>query len=115
MGVRVNHWCLVSLVVGITFFFSLGSHAAPGSGCADGNPSMPNEQTSSAEVPGDRWMEIDLYWFEQADIAGSVSCFWDRFAPLYKSIDGDRGLILNIGWTVGYIMEWTGEPEQRIS
>jgi hypothetical protein len=60
-------------------------------------------------------MEIDLYWFEQADIPGSVSCFWDRFAPLYKNVGGDRGLILNVGWTVGYIMEWSGDPQQRIS
>lgn len=69
---------------------------------------------SSPRVPGDRWMEIDLYWFDQKDIPGSVRCFWNRFAPLYRNVRGDRGLILNIGWTVGYIMEWSGNPEQPI-
>lgn len=49
------------LKAGITFFFSYGSRAAPQSKCADGNPLMPNEKTSPAVVPGDRWMEIDLY------------------------------------------------------
>jgi hypothetical protein len=70
---------------------------------------------TKAAVPGDRWMEIDLYWFEQDNIAESVRCFWDRFQPLYERVSGDRGVILNVGWTVGYIMEWSGEPDQRIS
>jgi hypothetical protein len=73
------------------------------------------EAGASAAVPGDRWMEIDLYWFEQDDIAKSATCFWDRFQPLYERVRGDRGLILNVGWTVGYIMEWSGAPDQRIS
>jgi hypothetical protein len=66
-------------------------------------------------VPGDRWMEIDLYWFEQSDIAASVDRFWDRFQPLYTGLQGERGVILNVGWTVGYIMEWSGDLDQRIS
>jgi hypothetical protein len=60
-------------------------------------------------------MEIDLYWFDQADIQGSVNRFWDRFQPLYAGLEGDRGLILNVGWTVGYIMEWPGDLDRRIS
>jgi hypothetical protein len=60
-------------------------------------------------------MEIDLYWFEQDKIAESVRCFWDRFQPLYEQVSGDRGLILNVGWTVGYVMEWSGDPDQRIT
>ena len=66
-------------------------------------------------VPGDRWMEIDLYWFEQTDIPGSVQGFWDRFYPIYAGIEGYRGLILNVGWTVGYIMEWSGDLNQQIT
>jgi hypothetical protein len=66
-------------------------------------------------IPGDRWMEIDLYWFEQKDIPGSVGAFWDRFQPLYEGVEGYRGVILNVGWTVTCVMEWSGNLDQRIS
>ena len=65
-------------------------------------------------VPGDRWMEIDLYWFDQNALSDSVNHFWDRFLPLYQGVQGDRGLILNVGWTVGYIMEFSGDLQQSI-
>lgn len=67
---------------------------------------------NTATVPGDRWMEIDLYWFDRTNLQPSVKEFWDRFAPLYRGIEGDRGLILNIGWTVEYIMQWDGDLQQ---
>jgi hypothetical protein len=66
------------------------------------------------KVPADRWMEIDLYWFQQDHIQTSVDEFWDRFAPLYRGVQGDRGVILNVGWTVQYIMGWSGDFNQRI-
>ena len=65
-------------------------------------------------VPGDRWMEIDLYWFSRDQIQHSANEFWDRFAPLYAGVQGDRGIVLNIGWTVQYIMDWSGNLDQRI-
>ena len=70
---------------------------------------------SAYPAPGDRWLEIDLYWFQQKDIGGSVKTFWDRFQPLYAGVQGYRGLILNVGWTVGCILEWSGDLEQAIS
>src|SRR5664279_2842049 len=70
--------------------------------------------TPEAQVPGDRWMEIDLYWFERDDLQISVNEFWDRFAPLYSGIQGYKGLILNVGWTVEYIMDWPGDLDARI-
>jgi hypothetical protein len=73
------------------------------------------ESQSAYPIPGDRWLEIDLYWFEQKDIAGSVKVFWDRFQPLFAGVQGYRGLILNVGWTVGCVMEWSGDLDQRIS
>lgn len=115
MRVRVDRRCLIFLILGLHLFFCTDLSASAAVGCADPDSQTTDKQTAAAEVPGDRWMEIDLYWFDQADIARSVSCFWDRYAPLYRNIRGDRGLILNVGWTVGYIMEWTGEPEQQIS
>lgn len=66
-------------------------------------------------IQTDRWLEIDLYWFKQHDQAGSVSQFWDRFLPLFDGVCGYRGVILNVGWTVGPVMEWSGDLDQRIS
>ena len=72
--------------------------------------------TNGAErVPGDRWMEIDLYWFDQKDLSGSVNEFWQRFAPLYSGVQGYKGVVLNVGWTVNYIMEFSGDLQQPIS
>lgn len=78
-------------------------------------PAKNNRGYSNHPVPGDRWMEIDLYWFEMTDIPGSVSKFWDRFHPLYEGVPGYRGLILNVGWTVGAVMDWSGSLSQPIS
>jgi hypothetical protein len=68
-----------------------------------------------ASVPGDRWMEIDLYWFEQKDLSGSVNEFWQRFAPLYSDVEGYKGIVLNVGWTVNYIIEFSGDLQQKIA
>ena len=100
-------------LMAIVFLFSANLIAQ--SDCANVRQPLASKAEPQAPVPGDRWMEIDLYWFEEDDIAGSVSCFWDRFQRLYEHVAGDRGVILNVGWTVGYIMEWSGELDQRIS
>ena len=70
---------------------------------------------SAYPIPGDRWLEIDLYWFAQKDIPGSVHKFWDRFQPLFAGVEGYRGVILNVGWTVACVMEWSGNLDQRIA
>jgi hypothetical protein len=54
-------------------------------------------------IPVDRWFEIDLYWFEKNDINGSVGQFWDRFHPLFEGVEGEKGIILNIGWLMDYV------------
>jgi hypothetical protein len=66
-------------------------------------------------VDTDRWLEIDLYWFKQQALTGSVQEFWDRFQPLFAGVRGYRGVILNMGWTVSPVMEWSGDLNQRIS
>jgi len=66
-------------------------------------------------LKADRWLEIDLYWFKQRDQAASVAEFWRRFQPMFADLCGYRGVILNIGWTVGPVMEWSGNLDQRIS
>ena len=83
---------------------------APGSGCAAQTAPV----ATPASVDTDRWLEIDLYWFRQADIKGSVREFWDRFQPLFAGVQGYRGVILNVGWTVTAIMDWSGNPDQNI-
>ena len=62
----------------------------------------------SETVNADRWLEIDLYWFEQTDIRGSAEKFWERFAPMFENVQGWKGVILNVGWTVDYVMDWKG-------
>jgi hypothetical protein len=62
----------------------------------------------------DRWLEIDLYWFEHKDMEKSVNQFWDRFYPLVEGIDGWKGVILNVGWISDYVLEWHGDLNETI-
>ena len=52
----------------------------------------------------DRWVEIDLYGFDAQSPERSAVEFWDRYQPLYRGISGYRGVVLNIGFTVNYVM-----------
>ena len=63
----------------------------------------------------DRWMEIDLYWFNHDNIQGSAEEFWDRYYPLFEDVDGWKGVIVNVGWLMDYVMEWQGNLDQQIS
>lgn len=78
------------------------------------------EKRAATPVPArhlvaDRWLELDLYWFRQADLEGSAQQFWDRFLPLYAGIEGYRGIILSVAWTIGPVMEWSGNLQQKVS
>ena len=68
----------------------------------------------SLSVDADRWLEIDLYWFEKDHIRESASEFLQRVAPLYAGLSGWRGVILNVGWLIDYIAEWNGDLNQSI-
>jgi hypothetical protein len=70
--------------------------------------------SSPNPIHGDRWVEIDLYWFDRDRIDDSAARFWDRFTPLFAGLDGWRGVILNIGWTSSYILDWRGDLDARI-
>jgi len=78
-------------------------------------PAARAQNSPAPSVNADRWLEIDMYWFSRQDPARSAREFWDRFQPLYAGVTGYRGLILNIGWTVGPVMEWSGDLDQKIS
>lgn len=66
-------------------------------------------------IPMDRWVEIDLYWFDRKKITSRVSEFWDRCVPIFEGVGGERGVIINIGWLVDFVTEWNGDPHSRIS
>lgn len=80
---------------------------------------MISSESGSAElVPSvsvDRWVEIDLYWFDRENIAARVAEFWDRCVPLFEGVGGERGVIINIGWLVDFVTEWNGDPHSLIS
>jgi len=66
-------------------------------------------------APGDRWLEMDLYWFSIGQMNQDIDRFWERYAPLFEGMQGWRGLILNAGATISCVMEWSGNPGQRIT
>ena len=71
---------------------------------------------TNAKIPvaADRWLEIDLYWFEHKDMEKSATIFWERYEPLMKGIDGWKGVIINVGWITDYLYEWQGDLNQEI-
>src|ERR1035441_7152038 len=103
----------VSTILLLTFSLSVGSSAQqlnPGAKDCLSKADLLKQASTT-----DRWMEVDLYWFKQQNSKESVQQFWDRFQPLYAGVTGYRGVILNIGWTVGPVMEWSGHLDQKIS
>ncbi len=77
-------------------------------------PFFETDPASPSLVPGDRWLEIDLYWFDRVAMRASVETFWSRYAPLMDRVTGWRGVILNLGWLLDYVLEWNGRLESRI-
>lgn len=65
--------------------------------------------TANASLNRDRWMEVDLFCFERENMKVSSDRFWERMAPLFKDIDGDYGVMFNIGWLMDFILEWSGD------
>ena len=68
----------------------------------------------AAPVPADRWLEIDLYWFDRDHISESVHVFWQRYAPLYEGVTGWKGVIMSVGLSAGYILDWHGNLDEPI-
>jgi hypothetical protein len=69
---------------------------------------------SKTPVSADRWLEIDLYWFDKQNIEKSADTFWSRFSPLVDGLNGWKGVILNVGWISDYILEWQGDLTREI-
>jgi hypothetical protein len=66
------------------------------------------------EINRDRWMEVDLFWFERTNMKESSDKFWSRMSPLFEDIAGEKGIIINIGWLMDYLLEWNGDLNSRI-
>ncbi len=66
-------------------------------------------------VPADRWLEVDLYWFDPTSVERSAESFWTRYAPLYRGVSGHKGVVLSIGLTANFILTYGGDPAQEIS
>ena len=69
----------------------------------------------AVSIPDDRWLEIDLYWFNKNTLTESAADFWARFAPLFQGVEGQKGVILNVGWLMDYILEWNGDLNTLLS
>ena len=65
-------------------------------------------------IPADRWLELDLYWFEKEDIQHSAEAFIDRYYPLFDKLEGWKGIILNTGWLLDAVVAWNGDLNQKI-
>jgi hypothetical protein len=61
----------------------------------------------------DRFVEVDLDWFPPGD-PGAVEQFVERTAPLWEGRRGERGVILNTGFLVDILTEFSGEPAMRL-
>jgi hypothetical protein len=61
----------------------------------------------------DRYVEIDLDWFEPESSASVVE-FVARTAPLWHGDRGERGVVLNPGFLVDVVTEFGGDVDQRL-
>ena len=69
---------------------------------------------ANTSIQKDRWLEIDLYWFNKNEMKASSERFWTRMLPLFEDISGEKGVILNIGWLMDFVLEWNGSLDASI-
>ncbi|ARN57853.1 hypothetical protein [Sedimentisphaera salicampi] len=67
------------------------------------------------DIAADRWIEIDLYWFDYDDMEASAEQFWDRYYPMFENIENWKGVILNVGWLMDTVYEWQGSLNKKIA
>lgn len=69
----------------------------------------------SREGEADRWLEMDLTWFDPArPFPEQLDVLFERVAPLVSGVTGRRGIFFNLGWLIDLVTEWTGDPAQKI-
>lgn len=63
----------------------------------------------------ERWLEMDLYWFQGASVDGRIEQLFDRLTPLWGTQDEHRkGLALCVGWLFDLVLEWNGDLDSVI-
>ncbi len=67
-----------------------------------------------AKDPTDRWIELDLYWFDQDNKKESAVKFWERYHTLLSDVSGWKGVIINIGWSMDFLLEWDGDVKKDL-
>lgn len=65
-------------------------------------------------IPTDRWLELDIYWFEKNNMEESAEKLLDRYHPLLQNLDGWKGFIINTGWLIDNIVGWNGDINQLV-
>ncbi|MFA7344307.1 MAG: hypothetical protein WC003_08395 [Terrimicrobiaceae bacterium] len=62
----------------------------------------------------DRWIEADLFLFQGKPFREQAREVVGRFAPLYREVGGDHGIILCCAWLCDLVTEWNGDPGQTL-
>ncbi|MCC5947352.1 MAG: hypothetical protein JJT89_02760 [Nitriliruptoraceae bacterium] len=64
----------------------------------------------------DRVIEVDADSFGTPPTRDGIRRFLDRVAPLWEACGPDdvRGVVLNLGWVMDIVTEWSGDPEQLL-
>lgn len=63
----------------------------------------------------ERWLEMDLYWFQGGPLTQKVPELFDRLTPLWGQAHGTRkGLAICVGWLFDMVLEWNGDPDAVI-
>lgn len=62
----------------------------------------------------DRWIELDLFLFQEEPFHSRAAGIIGRLAPLYRDIEGDYGIILCCGWLCDLVTEWNGDAVQTL-
>jgi len=62
----------------------------------------------------DRWVEVDIDWFGRPIAGARTGEFVEQVAPLWRGADGDRGLMLNVGFLIDVVTLWSGDADQRL-
>lgn len=69
----------------------------------------------SAARDADRWLEMDLTWFDPAaDFEPRLEELFERVAPLLSDVTGRCGIFFNLGWLIDLVTEWRGDQSQSI-
>ena len=62
----------------------------------------------------DRWVEMDLFFFQEKPFRQEAAALIERLAPLYRDVEGDHGIVLCCAWLCDLVTEWNGDPGQPL-